>query len=126
MNQMVARELGYELQWVQVAEKKGAKMNNFTVPQRHRRGNPRWASSPAYLAAVPPQPSAWDRMLYGLRLAKDDDALLAIRAKGDLAAQITQWVRQNRGRFVPEAVLDELHEKDCVEGMHWWGGVGKR
>lgn len=88
-------------------------------PQRRPRGNPRWASPSAYSMNVPAQPSAWDRLLYRLGLAEDAignatgdaAALEQIQTGGPLAKQLTQWVRQNRGRFVPEAVLKELGEE---------------
>lgn len=90
-------------------------LDGTAKPQRRRRGNPRWAN-PTLLAAIPVQPSAWDRFLYRLGLANDAAAIQVLRTGEGAANQIRQWVRDNRLRFIPECVLEALDMKDEVDG----------
>jgi hypothetical protein len=100
-------------------------MPDSAIPSPRRRGNPRWGNS-SMLNDVPVQPSGWDRLLYRLRLKKDEDAIAVLRRGGDMAMLIKQWVRGNRNRFVPETILELVEEKEAVESQHWWGGLEKR
>jgi|SRR5579863_1997958 len=93
-----------------------------SISSSRRRGNPRWAN-PVALSGVPVVPSAWDRLLMKLALANDAAAVRAVQCGDSIGKEIVAWVRKNRGKFVPEAVLELLGMKEEVEGQHWWGGA---
>jgi hypothetical protein len=94
-----------------------------TSTPRHR-GNPRWASS-AWLesAAAPVEPSGWDRLLGRLDLGAgtrgDQEALEEVRRGGPVGREIVRWARENRNRFLPEELLEELGLVGEVEARYW-------